>query len=75
VGLGIEAAARVGNIDFLALHRERYDLVVPAEQYRSKKLGHLIGIINSKDFQKAVTKAGGYDTSQTGTTSFVGSVD
>jgi molybdate-binding protein/DNA-binding transcriptional regulator YhcF (GntR family) len=73
VGLGIEAAARACHIDFLPLYRERYDLVIPMENYRNKKLGRLLDVIGSKDFQKAVTEAGGYDTSQTGTTTFVGS--
>jgi molybdate-binding protein/DNA-binding transcriptional regulator YhcF (GntR family) len=72
VGLGIEAAARACHIDFLPLYRERYDLVIPIENHRSKKLAPLLKVIGSKDFRKAVTEAGGYDTSQTGTTTFVG---
>ena len=72
VGLGTEAAARACYIDFLPLCRERYDLVMPIETYRNKKLAQLLAIIADKDFQKAVTEAAGYDTSQTGTTTFVG---
>ena len=72
VGLGIEAAARACHIDFLPLYRERYDLVIPIENHKNKKLAPLLKVIASKDFQKAVTEAGGYDTSQTGTTTFVG---
>jgi molybdate-binding protein/DNA-binding transcriptional regulator YhcF (GntR family) len=72
VGLGIEAAARACHIDFLPLFKERYDLVIPVEDYRGKRLTRLLGIIASKDFHKAVTEAGGYDTSETGTTTFVG---
>jgi molybdate-binding protein/DNA-binding transcriptional regulator YhcF (GntR family) len=75
VGLGIEAAARARHIDFLPLYRESYDLVIPTENYKNKKLAPLIKVIVSKDFQKAVTEAGGYDTSQTGTTTFVGGTD
>lgn len=75
VGLGIEAAARACQIDFLPLYKERYDLVTPIESYRNKKLRQLLDVIGSKDFQKAVTEAGGYDTSQTGTTTFVGGTD
>jgi putative molybdopterin biosynthesis protein len=72
VGLGIEAAARASRIDFLPLYRERYDLVMPMENYKNKKLAPLLKVIARRDFQKAVTEAGGYDTSQTGTTTFVG---
>jgi molybdate-binding protein/DNA-binding transcriptional regulator YhcF (GntR family) len=75
VGLGIEAAARACHVDFLPLYREKYDLVIPTENYKNKKLAPLIKVIVSKDFQKAVTEAGGYDTSQTGTTTFVGGTD
>ena len=73
VGLGIEAAARACHIDFLPLHRERYDLVIPIEKHKNKKLAPLLKVIASQDFREAVTGAGGYDTSQTGTTTFVGS--
>ena len=72
VGLGIEAAARPSHIDFLPLYRERYDLVIPAENYRAKKLAPLLEVIVSKDFRKAVNTTGGYDPSQTGATTFVG---
>jgi molybdate-binding protein/DNA-binding transcriptional regulator YhcF (GntR family) len=75
VGLGIEAAARAFHIDFLPLYRERYDLVTPIENYNNKKLAPLLKVIAGKDFQKAVTEAGGYDTSQTGTATFVGGTD
>jgi molybdate-binding protein/DNA-binding transcriptional regulator YhcF (GntR family) len=75
VGLGIEAAARACHINFLPLYRERYDLVIPIENYRNKKLAPLLKMIVSKDFQKAVNEAGGYDTSQTGTATFVGGTD
>ena len=73
VGLGIEAAARACHIDFLPLYRERYDLVIPVENHKNKKLAPLLKVIASNDFRRAVTEAGGYDTSQTGTTTFTGS--
>ncbi len=48
---------------------------MPIENHKNKKLAPLLKVIASKDFQKAVTEAGGYDTSQTGTTTFVGGTD
>lgn len=71
-GLGIQAAARACHIDFLPLHRERYDLVIPADRYRSREISALARIVASRDFRRAVTEAGGYDTTQSGTTTFVG---
>lgn len=70
VGLGIEAAARACGADFLPLFRERYDLVIPMENYRSKRLSHLLEIVASEDFRRVVAQTGGYDTSQTGATTF-----
>jgi molybdate-binding protein/DNA-binding transcriptional regulator YhcF (GntR family) len=71
VALGIEAAARSCNIDFLPLFRERYDLVIPVENYRSELLAPLLKAVISEEFKAVVNKAGGYDTSQTGATSFL----
>lgn len=70
VGLGIEAAAHSCDIDFLPVTKERFDLVIPREIYHSKLLVPLLAIIKSEEFRKVVAEMGGYDTSQTGTTSF-----
>jgi molybdate-binding protein/DNA-binding transcriptional regulator YhcF (GntR family) len=69
--LGIEAAARSCNLDFIPLFRERYDLVIPVANYRSKLLSPLLITAISDEFREVVNKAGGYDTSQTGTTTFL----
>lgn len=71
VSLGIEAAAHACDIDFLPVTKERFDLVIPAENYHSRQLSPLLAIIKSGEFRKVVTEMGGYDTSQTGTTTFV----
>jgi len=71
VGLGIEAAAHACDIDFLPITKERFDLVIPAENYHSRRLSPLLAIIKSGEFRKVVTEMGGYDTSQTSTTAFV----
>jgi putative molybdopterin biosynthesis protein len=71
VALGIEAAARSCNLDFLPLFRERYDLVIPIANYRSEILSLILSTVISDEFKAVVNKAGGYDTSQTGATSFL----
>lgn len=71
VGLGIEAAARSCELDFLPLFRERYDLVMPKDNYDSELFAPLLEFIASEDFKKVVDKVGGYDTSQTGITTFL----
>jgi molybdate-binding protein/DNA-binding transcriptional regulator YhcF (GntR family) len=70
-GLGIEAAALGYDLDFLPLFRERYDLVIPEPNYHSKLFAPLLSIISSDEFKNIVDRTGGYDTSQTGTTTFI----
>ncbi len=71
VSLGIEAAARTCNIDFLPLFKEKYDLVMTLANYRDPLFTAILNTINSQEFIAVVNKAGGYDTSQTGTTAFL----
>lgn len=71
VALGIEAAARSCNLDFLPLFRERYDLVMPRANYRSKLLAPLLNIVISDEFRAVIDKVGGYDTTETGTVTYL----
>jgi len=71
VGLGIEAAALSCNLDFIPLFRERYDLIMPTEKYKSKPISYLVEMVKSQGFKKAVTEIGGYDTSETGNINFI----
>ena len=66
VGLGILAAARALDLDFIPLLKERYDLIIPESYYRSPLLNPLLDIIASEEFKKEVEALGGYDTSDTG---------
>ena len=66
VGLGILAAARALNLDFVPLLKERYDLIIPNEYYDSDLLTPLIDIIQDETFKEQIRLLGGYDTSQTG---------
>jgi len=70
-GLGIEAAARSCGLDFLPLFRERYDLAIPVPIYLSNRLAPMLEIIKSDEFKRIVNEVDGYDTSQTGITTFV----
>jgi putative molybdopterin biosynthesis protein len=66
VGLGILAAARALDLDFVPLLKERYDLVIPREFYESELLAPLLGIVRGPDFRRDVEALGGYDTSEMG---------
>ena len=72
VGLGIQAAASTCGIGFLPLFKERYDLVIPMENYRSGLLAPLLDIVRGEEFGKTVSEMGGYDIAETGATTFLG---
>ncbi len=60
-GLGILAAARSLDLDFMPLFLERYDLVIPAAHYESDLLAPLLAVIDSDDFRQTVAALGGYE--------------
>ena len=65
-GLGIRAAALALELDFVPLAQERYDLVIPRENYQSKLLEPLFALLNDDDFKAAVAAMPGYDVSEMG---------
>jgi putative molybdopterin biosynthesis protein len=65
-GLGIYAAARALDLDFIPVVQEEYDLVVPDKYYEEEKIQALLSVIRSANFQQAATALGGYDLSLTG---------
>lgn len=67
VGLGIYAAARALDLDFIPIATEEYDLVIPEKFWETEKVQTIYKLINSEPFKQAVEKMGGYDTSKTGT--------
>ncbi len=66
-GLGIYAAAKALDLDFIPVITEKYDLVIPEIFFNDKKIQILIEIINSKKFKNKVLHLGGYSTEKTGT--------
>ena len=65
-GLGIFAAARMLNLDFIPLERERFDFIVPKEHWETPAIGKVMDILNDKAFRDAVEALGGYNTALTG---------
>lgn len=66
VGLGLEAAARAYDLDFVFLRLERYDLIVKAKTYESEPIQKMIEWIKGKDFHALLGRLGGYDHSESG---------
>lgn len=72
-GLGIEAAARICNLEFLPLFKERYDLVMIENRHQSKLLSSLLETVGSREFHRLLERIGGYDTTESGKTMILGS--
>ena len=66
VGLGILAAARALDLEFLPLFNEQYQLVIPREHYAAAIMAPLLDIIRGPEFRAEVDALGGYDVSEMG---------
>ena len=66
VGLGVTAAARALNLEFIPLYKERYDLVIPADVYTSGLFQPVLAAINDPVFRANVQTLPGYDISKMG---------
>jgi putative molybdopterin biosynthesis protein len=62
-GMGIPAAARALDLDFVPLYQERYDLIIPGVFYASPLLEPVLDLLASALFKAEIHKLPGYDTS------------
>lgn len=65
-GMGIFAAAKALDLDFLPVAKERYDLIVPNKFLDDPKIKTLRYLINNQVIQDKITALGGYETILTG---------
>ena len=65
-GMGVRAAARALELDFVTIGWERYDLVIPREHYESDLLQPLLGLLHDEAFRAAVASLPGYDVEPMG---------
>jgi len=65
-GLGITAAARALELDFIPLFDERYDLVIPLVHYHSPLLAPLLDLLHGEELRTAIEALPGYDTQPLG---------
>jgi len=66
VALGIYAAAKALNLDFIPVVTEQYDLVIPEIYFESENIQILLETIDSSEFKNKVEALGGYSTARTG---------
>lgn len=67
-GMGIMAAAKALDLDFVPLARERYDLVIPTRFMEDPRIRILLGLIQSDAIRERIKALGGYETMLTGKT-------
>ncbi len=65
-GLGVRAAARALDLDFVSIEWERYDLVIPKQYYESDLLKPLLDLIRGESFKQIVAGLDGYDSNPMG---------
>jgi len=65
-GLGIHAAAKALDLEFIPIVTEEYDLIIPDRFFHTEKVQTLIETIRTEDFKARVRELGGYGTEKTG---------
>ena len=65
-GLGIRSTVTAGNLDFVPLARERYDLVVGRRDYFEPAMQALMAFVRTPRFAARAAELGGYDVSGCG---------
>jgi len=65
-GLGIMAAARALDLDFIPVVQEQYDLVIPSSFIDDPKIQLFLDIARSKSFRERVKEMGGYNPNKSG---------
>jgi excisionase family DNA binding protein len=66
VGIGIFAAAKLLNLDFIPLATERFDLIIPSQDLQNRAVKALREVLCSDEFKVDVNQMGGYNTRDTG---------
>jgi excisionase family DNA binding protein len=65
-GFSIEAAARIFGLRFIAVHKERYDLILFNAQMKRREIKRLFSFVSSVEFEYLANQLGGYDCKHTG---------
>jgi len=65
-GMGIFAAAKALDLDFIPVEQEQYDLVIPDSILETDYVQTLLETVRSENFRNRVTALGGYNPSKSG---------
>ncbi|MFW6055540.1 MAG: substrate-binding domain-containing protein, partial [Thermodesulfobacteriota bacterium] len=65
-GLGIHAAAKALELDFVPVAKERFDLIIPAIYRDDPKITTLLDLVRQPKIQAGILELGGYETNLSG---------
>ncbi|SEW39437.1 molybdopterin biosynthesis protein [[Clostridium] fimetarium] len=65
-GMGIFAAAKAMQLDFIEIGQEEYDFAIPVKHLKLPEVITFINILKSDEFHVCLDKFGGYEYSQSG---------
>jgi putative molybdopterin biosynthesis protein len=65
-GIGIYAAAKALDLDFVSMVEEQYDLIIPSSMLGLRGVQSILHTIESGHFRERVRALGGYDPSRSG---------
>ncbi|MBH74514.1 MAG: molybdopterin biosynthesis protein [Dehalococcoidia bacterium] len=66
VGLGILAASKALDLDFIPIGEEQYDLIIPKEFYSLPNIQALLSVMAHSDFATSIIRYGGYTCNKPG---------
>lgn len=66
VGMGIESAARIMDLDFIPIVKERYDLLINKNFAKTPMFEKILKVLKSEEFKREAKRIGGYDLSDSG---------
>ena len=66
VGLGILAASKALDLDFIPIGEEQYDLIMPKEFYSLPNIQALLSVMAHSDFATSIIRYGGYTCNKSG---------
>ncbi len=73
-GMGIYAAAKALDLDFVPLAHERYDLVIPKAYVEDARIKAIISLLHDDKFKERIVAQGGAEITYTGQIMKAGSV-
>jgi len=72
IGPGIEAVARLLNLDFIPIRWERFDLLVHKDYFFDKAIQQFLALLHEQKFRTLADETGGYDHTLSGKMIFPG---